>query len=91
MSLSFIPLMILAEAKFIRAPGLEEEELGPGVRSFNTIVEGVDGLLNTGAVTLLLLPFLALTLYLSGYRVAGPMVGLFAVGLFTAKMFGAPG
>ena len=90
MSLSLITVMISAEAKFLRVPGLEEEELRPGERSLATLVEGVDGLLNTGAVTLLLLPLLALMLYFSGYRIAGPMVALFAVGLFAARMFGAP-
>jgi hypothetical protein len=90
MSLSFIPSMISAEAVFLRVPGLEEDELRPGELSMNAITEGVGGLLNTGAVTMLLLPLLALMLYFSGYRVAGPMVALFAVGLFAAKMFGTP-
>ncbi len=41
-------------------------------------------------VTLVLLPVLAVMLYRMGYRVAGPLLGLFTLGLFLARMFGAP-
>ncbi len=89
---SILPLLVDAETKFIRAPGLEETEevLFPGEQSLTVVVEGAYGYLNSGVVTLILLPVLAVTLYRMGYRVAGPLLGLFAVGLFLARMFGAP-
>lgn len=91
MSLSILPLVVAAEALFIRAPGQEEQEtLSPGEQSFNAISQGADSVLNSGLVTLLLLPTLAGLLYISGYRVAGPMLALFAGGLFLARMFGSP-
>lgn len=91
MGLSMLPLVIKADAVFIRAPGVEEEEtLMPGEKSVGALIDGTLGLLNTGVVTLVVLPALALLLYLTGYRVAGPMLALFACGLFLARMFGAP-
>jgi hypothetical protein len=91
MSLSILPLVMAADALFIRAPGHEEENtLYPGERSLAVLVEGTGNLLNSGFVTLLVLPTLAGLLYLSGYRVAGPMLALFAAGLFLARMLGTP-
>jgi len=88
---SILPFVVAAEAIFIRAPGHEEENvLAPGERSLNVIAEGTGNILNSGVVTLLILPVLAALLYISGYRVAGPMLALFALGLFMARMFGTP-
>ena len=41
-------------------------------------------------VTLVLLPVLAVILYRMGYRVAGPLLALFTLGLFFARMLGVP-
>ena len=92
MVVSILPLLVDSETKFLRAPGLEEAEeaLFPGEQSLNVVVEGAFGYLNSGVVTLILLPVLAVILYRMGYRVAGPLLGLFTVGLFLARMFGAP-
>ena len=92
MVLSVLPLLVDAETIFIRAPGLEgtEEVLYPGEKSLSVVVEGAYGYLNSGLVTLVLLPVLAVILYRMGYRVAGPLLGLFTLGLFLARMFGAP-
>lgn len=92
MVLSILPLLVDAETKFIRAPGLEEpeESLYPGEQSLTVVVDGAYGYLNSGLVTLVLLPVMAVTLYRMGYRVAGPLLGLFTLGLFLARMFGAP-
>ncbi len=92
MVLSFLPLLVDAETKFIRAPGLEEveETLYPGEQSLAVVVEGAYGYLNSGMVTLVLLPVLAVILYRMGFRVAGPLLALFTLGLFLVRMFGAP-
>ena len=92
MVLSILPLLVDVETKFIRAPGLEETEgvLIPGEKSFNVVVEGTYGYLNSGLVTLVLLPVLAVILYRMGYRVAGPLLALFTLGLFLARMLGTP-
>ena len=89
---SVVPLLVAVEDKFIRAPGFErqQETVIPGEKSAGVIVDGTMALLNTGAVTLLVLPVLAVILYARGYRIAGPMPGLFTLGLFLARMFGAP-
>ena len=89
---SVVPLLVAVEDKFIRAPGFErqQETVIPGEKSAGVIVDGTMALLNTGAVTLLVLPVLAVILYARGYRIAGPMLGLFTLGLFLARMFGAP-
>ena len=89
---SLVPLLVAIEDKFIRAPGYErqEETVIPGEKSAVAIADGTMALLNTGFVTFLLLPVLAVILYACGYRVAGPMLGLFTLGLFLARMFGAP-
>jgi hypothetical protein len=91
MALSLLPLLVDAGTKFIRAPGLEEveETLYPGEQSFTVVVEGAYGYLNSGLVTLILLPVLAVILYRMGYRIAGPLLGLFTLGLFFARMLGA--
>ncbi len=91
MVLSILPLLVDAETKFIRAPGLEkaEEVLFPGEQSLTVVVEGAYGYLNNGLVTLVLLPVLAVILYRMGYRVAGPLPALFTLGLFLARMLGA--
>lgn len=89
---SVVPLLVAVEDKFIRAPGLEREQepVIPGEKSAEVIADGTMALLNSGAVTLFVLPVLAVVLYARGYRVAGPMLGLFTLGLFLARMFGAP-
>ncbi len=89
---SILPLLVDAETKFIRAPGLEEveEALYPGEKSVTAVVEGTYGYLNSGLVTLVLLPVLAVILYRMGYRVAGPLLGLFTLGMFLARMLGTP-
>lgn len=90
MNLSILPFVVAADALFIRAPGVEEEQaMQPGEQSFNAIVDGVNSLLSSGLVTLVLLPALALLLYFRGYRVAAPMLVLFSAGLFLARMLGA--
>jgi hypothetical protein len=92
MALSFLPLLVDAETLFIKAPGLEEAEevLYPGEQSFTAVVDGTYGHLNNGLVTLVLLPVLAVILYRMGYRIAGPLLALFTLGLFLARMLGSP-
>ena len=91
MVLSVLPLLVDAETKFIRAPGLEEveEALYPGEQSLTVVVDGAYGYLNSGLVTLVLLPVFAVILYRMGYRIAGPLLALFTLGLFLARMFSA--
>jgi hypothetical protein len=91
MVLSILPLLVDTETKFLRAPGLEEagEGIFPGEQSLTVVVEGAFGYLNSGIVTLILLPVLAVILYRMGYRIAGPLLGLFTLGLFFARMLGA--
>ena len=92
MAISVLPLLIAAETKFIRAPGLEETDqaMFPGEKSLNIVAEGGYELLTSGLVTLVLLPVLAVILYRTGFRVAGPLLALFTLGLFLAQMFGTP-
>jgi len=91
MSASILSLVMAAEPVFLRAPGHEKDEkLFPGEQSLYVITEGTGNLLNSGFVTLFLLPALAALLYFCGYRIAGPMLALLAAGLFLARMFGAP-
>ena len=92
MVLSILPLLVDAKTKFIRAPGFEETEevLYPGEKSLTVMVEGTYGYLNSGLVTLFLLPLLAAILWRMGYRVAGPLLALFTLGLILARMFGTP-
>ncbi len=92
MVLFILPLLVNKEAKFIRTPDLEEAEttLYPGEKSLTAVVEGTYGYLNSGLVTLVLLPVLAVILYRMGYRVAGPLLALFTLGLFLARMLGVP-
>ncbi len=91
MSASVMAFLAATEAKFVYAPGVESSDtLFPGEKSLMVISEGTGALLSTGAVTLVLLPAIAALLYVTGHRVAAPIVGLFAVGLFLAQMFGAP-
>ncbi len=89
---SILPLLVDAEAKFILAPGLAEAEKNPypGEQSLTAVVEATYGYLNSGLVTLVLLPVLAVILYRMGYRVAGPLLALFTLGLFLARMLGTP-
>jgi hypothetical protein len=91
MVLSILPLLVDTETKFLRAPGLEEAggAFFPGEQSLTVVVEGAFGYLNSGIVTLILLPVLAVILYRMGYRIAGPLLGLFTLGLFFARMLGA--
>ena len=92
MAISMIPLLVAATEKFVRAPGLEETEkaLYPGEKSLAIIMDGGYELLTSGLVTLVLFPVLAVILYRTGYRVAGPLLALFTLGLFLARMFGTP-
>ena len=92
MALTFLPLLVDSETKFIRAPGLEETEefLYPGEQSLTVVVEGAYDYLSSGLVTLVLLPVIAVILYQMGYRVAGPLLALFTLGLFLARMLGSP-
>ena len=92
MALSALPLLVEADALFIRAPGIEraEETFFPGERSLNIIVEGAYSYLTSGLVTLVLLPVLAVILYRMGYRIAGPLLALFTLGLFLSRMLGTP-
>ncbi len=91
MAISILPFVVEVKEKFTPAPGHErpEDTMMPGEKSLTVFFEGVEQLLNSGFVTLLVLPVLAVGLYASGFRVAGPIVGLFALGLFMARMFGA--
>ena len=92
MALFALPLLVEADALFIRAPGVErtEETFFPGERSLNIIVEGAYSYLTSGLVTLVLLPVLAVILYRMGYRIVGPLLALFTLGLFLSRMLGAP-
>jgi hypothetical protein len=92
MAISVLPLLIAAETKFIRAPGLEETDqaMFPGEKSLSIVSEGGYELLTSGLVTLVLLPVLAVILYRTGFRVAGPLLALFTLGLFLARMLGTP-
>ncbi len=92
MVLSILPLLVDSKTKFIRAPDLEEAEdaLYSGEQSLTAVVESTYGYLNSGLVTLILLPVLAVILYRMGYRVAGPLLALFTLGLFLVRMPGAP-
>ncbi|MHA1528216.1 MAG: hypothetical protein ACTSVG_04310 [Alphaproteobacteria bacterium] len=92
MVLSFLPLLVDAKTKFIRAPGLEEAEevLYPGEQSLTAVADGAYGYLGSGLVTLVLLPVLAVILYRMGYRIAGPVLALVTLGLFLARMLGTP-
>jgi hypothetical protein len=92
MAISILPLLVDAKTKFIRAPGLEEVEevLYPGEQSLMVLAEDTYGFLSSGLVTLVLLPVLATILYRTGYRVAGPLLAFFTLGLFLSQMFSAP-
>jgi hypothetical protein len=92
MAISFLPLLVRVEDKFIRAPGLEETEKAqyPGEKSLTALMDGGYEILTSGLVTLVLFPVLAVVLYRTGYRVAGPLLALFTLGLFLARMFGPP-
>ncbi len=92
MVLSILPLLVNVEDKFIRAPGHERtaDVLSLGEKSYNVVVDGVGGYLNSGLVTLVLLQVMAVILYRMGYRLAAPSLGVITLGLFLARMFGAP-
>ena len=92
MVLSILSLLVDSKTKFIRAPDLEEAEgaLYSGEQSLTAVAESTYGYLNSGLVTLILLPVLAVILYRMGYRVAGPLLALFTLGLFLARMLGTP-
>ena len=89
MAMSFLPLLVDAEEKFIRAPGTEEveEALFPGEQALTVLVQGSYEYLSSGLVTLIILPVLAAILYRTGFRVAGPLLALFTLGLFISRMF----
>jgi len=92
MGLSILPMLVDAETKFIRAPGHEEveETFYPGEKSLIAVWDGAYGYLSSGLVTLVLFPVLAVILYRMGFRVAGPLLALFTLGLFLARMLGSP-
>ena len=92
MALSFLPLLVDAKTRFIRAPGLEEAEetFYPGEQNLALVVDDAYGYLNSGLVILVLFPVLAVILYQMGYRVAGPLLAPFTLGLFIARVLGAP-
>jgi hypothetical protein len=92
MAISILPLLVDSKTLFQRAPGSEEVEevMYPGEQSLTTVVDGVYGHLNTGLATLVILPVLAVILYQMGYRVAGPVLALFTLGLFLARIIGSP-
>ena len=64
MVLSILPLLVDAETKITRAPDHEktEEALFRGEQSLTVVVEGAYGYLNSGLVTLVLFPVLAVIL-----------------------------
>lgn len=84
-----LTLLAQSDPRFVPAPGHERSEI-PGVTSLNVVWDGAYQYLNSGVMTLLVLPILAVLLYRLGFRVAGPLLGLFVLGLFLAKIFGAP-
>ena len=92
MAMAALPFLVKADTLFIRAPGVEraEDTFFPGEKSLNIVAEGGYELLTSGLVTLVLLPVLAVILYRTGFRVAGPLLALFTLGLFLARMFGTP-
>jgi len=92
MALFALPFLVKADALFVRAPGIErtESEMFPGEKSLNVIAEGAYSYLSSGIVTLVLLPVVAVILYRMGYRIAGPLLALFTLGLFLSRMLGAP-
>ena len=90
MSLPVLALLVQVNPKFVPAPGHETSRDVPDGASASAIWEGAYESLNSGVMTLLVLPILAVVLYRMGYRVAGPMLGLFVLGLFLARVFGTP-
>ena len=91
MSLPVLALLAQVEPKFVPAPGHEDPAAGiPGASSMSVIWEGAFQYLNSGVMTLLVLPILAVVLYRMGFRVAGPLLALFVLGLFLARMMGSP-
>ena len=87
---SVVALLAQVNPKFVPAPGHEPPAMAPGEMSMMVIWEGTYAYLSTEAMTFLVLPTLAVSLYALGFRVAGPLVGLFAFGLFLARMFDVP-
>lgn len=87
----FLPLAQHA-AKFVSAPGREGTEAASpaGEAAVRVIWEGAAAYLNSGVMTLLVLPVLAVALYRLGFRIAGPLLALFTLGLFLARMFNPP-
>lgn len=91
MSLHVLALLAQVDPKFVPAPGHEDPAAGiPGAASMSVIWEGAYEYLNSSVMTLLVLPILAVVLYRMGYRVAGPLLGLFVLGLFLARVIGTP-
>ena len=92
MVLSILPLLVESATGFIQSPGLEAagETLLPGGNSVAVVLEGTFGLLDSGLITLALSPVLAVILYRKGYRIAGPLLALFTLGLFFARMLSVP-
>ena len=92
MAMSFLPLVVAAEEKFMRAPGTEEikEALYPGEQALTVLVQGSYEFLSSGLVTLIILPVLATILYRTGFRIAGPLLALFTLGLFISRIFNTP-
>jgi len=92
MVLSALPLLVDSTAGFIQSTGLETagEALVPGANSVAAMLAGSFGLVNSGLVTLALSPVLAVILYRRGYRVAGPLLAVFSLGLFFARVLSVP-
>ena len=88
---SIFQFVISMEDKFIPAPGYEREGeyAFAGEKSATVFVEGASSLRKSVAGTFLGLPGRAAGCEAIGYRVAGPLLGLFTLWLFLARMFGA--
>ena len=81
-----VSYLIEAAEKFIRAPGRERAEPLPGEQSLNVIWNGTYDFLSGAEMTLIVLPVTAAILWRFGFRVTGPIVALFALGLFLSRV-----
>lgn len=89
MWLPALSLLAQADPRFVPAPGHERTEI-PGATSMSVVWDGAYRYATSGVMTLLVFPVLAVVLYRMGFRVAGPLLGLFVLGLFLARILGAP-
>ena len=83
---ALIPLTFVLFANIIL---MATEGFYPSQQSLTAVADGAFGYLNDGLVTLVLLPVMAVILYRMGNRLAGQSLGVFALGLFLARMLGA--